>query len=110
MQNCGSGALSGWLGLLQVLDRGGALVAQMGEQDVGELAASAAPQRFQDRLMLAHGLAPALPLAGEIGGIADAADASGETGVSRKQDGVARGLDDLLVDELVDAEIAVHVA
>src|ERR1700751_3240320 len=54
---------SGRLGLLQVLPRGGAFVAQVGEQDVGELAAGAAAQRFQDRLVLAHGLAPALTLA-----------------------------------------------
>src|SRR6185437_10522788 len=82
----------------------------MGEQDVGEFAARAAAQRLQDRLVLAHGLAPALALAGEIGGVADAADASGEAGEGRKQGGVARSLDDLLMNELVDAEIAMHVA
>src|SRR6185437_4149566 len=97
------------LDLLQMLHRRRALVAQVGEQDVGELAAGATAQRFQDRLVLAHGLAPALALAGEIGGVADAADTSGEAGIGREQGGVARGLDDLLVDELVDAEIAVHV-
>ena len=50
------------------------------------------------------------PLAGEIGGIADAADPAGKTGVGRAQGLVARGRDDALVDALVDLEIAVHVA
>src|SRR4029453_18327319 len=92
----------------QMLDSGGALVAQMLEQDVGELAAGAAAQRIQDRLMLAHGLAPALPLAGEIGGVADAADPAGKAGIGGAQGLVARSRNDALVDALVDLEIAMH--
>ena len=72
--------------------------------------AGAAAQRIQDRFVLAHGLAPALPLAREIGGIADAADPAGKTGVGRAQGLVARGGNDALVDALVDLKIAVHVA
>src|SRR5579863_7778223 len=63
---------------VEVLDRRGALVAQMLEQDVRQLIAGAAAQRLQDRLVLAHGLAPALALAGEIGGVAHAANPAGE--------------------------------
>ena len=67
----------------QMLDRRRALVAQMREQDVGQFAAGAPAQRLQDRLVLAHGLAPALALAGEIGGVADAADAPGKARIGR---------------------------
>src|SRR6202021_3995355 len=94
---------------LEVLGRSGLLVAQVLEQNVREFVAGAAAQRLQDRLVFPHGLAPALALAGEIGGIAHAADASGEVRVSRLQRLVARGLDDLLMDQLIDAEILVHV-
>src|SRR5262245_37252796 len=93
-----------------MLDSGGSLVAQMLEQDVGKLAAGAAAQRIQDRLVLAHGLTPALPLAGEIGGVADAADPACKAGIGSAQGLVARSRDDALVDALVDGEIAVHVA
>src|SRR5262245_24269430 len=94
----------------QMLDSGGSLVAQMLEQDVGEFAAGAAAERIQDRLVLAHGLAPALPLAGEIGGVADTADPPGETGIGGAQGLITCGRDDALMDALVDREIAVHVA
>ena len=100
----------GRLARLQMLDRGGPLVAQMDEQDVAEFAAGAAAQRIQDGLVLAHGFAPSLPLAGEIGGVAHPPDPSGEIGVGAEQRRVARGFDDLLVDQLVDPKIAVHVA
>ena len=93
-----------------MLDRGGALVAQMVEQDVRELAARPPPQRVEDHFMLAHRFAPALALAGKIGGIADAPDPAGEIGVSRQQGSVARGLDNFVMDGLVDPEVAVHVA
>src|SRR6266852_8014492 len=93
-----------------MLDRGGSLVAQMLEQDVAELAACPPPQRLEDHLMFAHRLAPALALAGEIGGIADAAYPAGEIRIGRQQCSVAGRLDDFLMDELVDLEIAVHVA
>ena len=69
----------------QMFNGGGSLVAQVLEQDVAQLASGAAAQRIQDRFVLAHGLAPALPLAREIGGIADAADPAGKTGVGRVQ-------------------------
>ena len=61
-----------------MLDRGRSLVAQMVEQDVRELTARPPPQRVEDHFMLAHRFAPALALAGEIGGIADAPDPAGE--------------------------------
>src|SRR5258708_6730239 len=78
---------SSWLGcgrvaVLQVLDGGGALVAQMDEQDVAELAAGAATQRVQDGFVLPHRFTPALPLAGKIRGVANPADPPGEVGVS----------------------------
>src|SRR6266478_3186858 len=60
--------------------------------------------------MFAHGFAPSLALAGKIGGVANPANAPGEVGVSALQRRVPRSLDDLLVDQLIDAEIAVHVA
>src|SRR6202166_1109615 len=88
---------SGWLGrgrraFVQVFDGRGPLVAQVPEQDIAELAAGTAAQRVQDGLVLAHRLAPALPLAGEIGGVADPADPSREAGVSAPERRVARGL------------------
>src|SRR6202161_4738777 len=89
---------------LEVLDRRGPLVAQVLEQDVRKFAAGAAAQRFQDRLVLPPGLAPALALAGEIGGIADAADTPRNVRVSRLQRLVAGGLDDLLMDRLIGEE------
>ncbi len=52
----------------QMFDGCGSLVAQVLEKDVAQLASGAAAQRVQDRFVLAHGLAPALPLAREIGG------------------------------------------
>src|ERR1700758_204488 len=76
---------SGRLGRAQMLDGGGPLVAQMSEQDVAELASGAAAQRLQDGLVLAHRFAPALALAGKIGGITHAANAAGEIGVSGLQ-------------------------
>src|ERR1700730_12885840 len=91
-------------------DRGGSLVAQMLEEDVAKLAARPPPQRVQDHFMLAHRLAPALPLASKIGGIADAAYPAGEIGTGRQQCSVAGRLDNFLMDELVDLEVAVHVA
>src|ERR1700722_13447089 len=92
------------VGGFEVLDGSLPLVAQVLEQDVRELAAGAAAQRLQDRLMLAHRLTPALALAGEIGGIAHAADSPRKVGVGRFQRFVARGLDDLLMDQLIDVE------
>src|ERR1700689_2646497 len=86
---------------LEVLDRRGPLVAQVLEQDVREFVAGAAAQRFQDRLVLAHGLAPALALAGEIGGIAHPANAPRNVRVSVFKRLIARGLDDLLMDRLI---------
>src|SRR5258707_293689 len=80
------------------------------EQNVAEFRAGAAAQRLQDGFMLTHRLAPAVALAGKIGGIAHPAYPSGEVGVSAKQRRVARRFQDLVVDQLVDAEIAVHVA
>src|SRR5450631_4610843 len=67
-------------------------------------------RRVQDHLVFAHRFTPALALAGEIGGVAHPTDSSGETSVSVAQRRVARGLDDLLVNQLVDAKVAVHVA
>src|SRR5262245_12082735 len=71
------------LNLAEMLDRGSTLVAQMVEQDVAQLASGAPAQRIEDRLMLAHRLSPALPLARKIGGIAHPADPPGKIGVSR---------------------------
>src|ERR1700730_1362722 len=96
--------------LVQVLNCGGPLVAQMLEQDVAEFAAGSATQRLQDGLVFAHRLTPALPLAGKIGGVANPANPPGEIGISALERRVARGFDDLLVDQLVDAKITVHVA
>src|SRR3981081_1712572 len=93
-----------------MLDRGGLLVAQMVEEDVAELAACAPSQRIQDHFMLAHRFAPALAFAGKIGGVANPAYPPGEVGISRQQYSVAGGLDNFLMDELVDLEVAVHVA
>src|SRR2546423_4074411 len=81
---CGSGC-SGTSCRGQMFNGGGSLVAQVLEQDVAELACGAAAQRIQDRFVLAHRLAPALPLAREIGGIADAAGPARKTGISRRQ-------------------------
>src|SRR2546421_12675141 len=81
----------------QMFNGGGSLVAQVLEQDVAELASGAAAQRIQDRFVLAHGLAPALPLAREIGGITDASDPAGKTGVGRVQGLVACGRNGTLV-------------
>src|SRR5439155_4086246 len=94
----------------QMFNGCGSLVAQVMKKDVAQLTSGAAAQRIQDRFVLAHGLAPALPLAREIGGIADAADPAGKTGVGRMQGLVARGSNDALVDALVGMKIAVHVA
>src|SRR5450432_1074111 len=94
----------------QMLDRGSPLVAQMLEQDVTELVAGATTQRLQDGFMFTHRFAPAVALAGKIGGVANPANPSREVGIGALQRRVARSLDDLLVDQLVDAEIAVHVA
>src|SRR4030088_2184762 len=93
-----------------MLDRGGLLVAQMVEEDVAELAACAPSQRIQDHFMLAHRFAPALAFAGKIGGIANTAYPAGEVGISRQQCSVAGCLDNFLMNELVGAEVAVHVA
>src|SRR5882757_8427039 len=93
-----------------MVDRGSSLVAQMLEEDVAEFAACSSPQRLEDHFVLAHRLAPALALAGKISGIADAAYPAGEIGVSRQQCSVAGRFDNFLMDELVDLEVAVHVA
>src|SRR5438132_12402709 len=92
-------------GRAQMFDRSPPLVAQVVEQDVAEFAAGAATQRLQDGLVLAHGLTPSLALAGKIGGVANTPDPSCEVGVGALEHCVARGLDDLLVVQLVDAEI-----
>src|ERR1700737_4618363 len=94
----------------QMRDRGGSLVAQVLEEDVAKLAARPPPQRVEDHFMLAHRLAPALALAGKISGIADAAYSAGDIGISRQQCSVAGRLDNFLMDELVDLQVAVHVA
>src|SRR5665647_76233 len=67
--------------LFQMLHRGGPLVAQMPEQDVAELAAGATTQRVQDGFVFAHRFAPAVTLAGKIGGIANPANSPGEVGI-----------------------------
>src|ERR1700722_1627638 len=95
---------------LEMLDCVVSLVAQMREQDVAELAAGAAAQRIQNGFVLAHRFAPALALAGEIGGGAHPPDPSGEVRIGAGQRRIAGGFDDLLVDQLVDEEIVVHVA
>src|SRR3982074_3909493 len=93
-----------------MLDRGGLLVAQMVEEDVADFSACAPSQRIQDHFMLAHRFAPALAFAGKIGGVANPAYPPGEVGISRQQYSVAGRLDNFLMDELVDLEVAVHVA
>src|SRR6266481_9266218 len=107
-----SGALSGLDGdsVLQMFDGSSPLVAQMYKQNVAEFATSTATQCVQDGLVFAHGFPPPLALAGKIGGVADATNAAGEVGVSASQRCVARGFDDLVMDQLIDAEIAMHVA
>src|SRR5580692_11146256 len=86
---------------LQMLDRSGSLVAQVPEQDVAEFASRAATQRVQDRLVFAHRFTPALALAGEIGGIAYPANPPRKVCVRALERRIARGFDDLLVDQLV---------
>src|SRR5258705_9760390 len=85
----------------QMFNGCGSLVAQMLEQDVAQLASGAAAQRIQDRFVFAHGLTPALPLAREIGGIADAADTAGKTGLCPAQGLVPPGGNDVPADALV---------
>lgn len=86
------------------------LVAQMHEQDVAELTAGAPPQRVQNGFVFAHRFSPPLSLARKIGRVANPANPSGEVGVSAPQRRVARGFDDLQMDQLIDVEIAVHIA
>ena len=87
---------------LEMFDGGDPLVAQMREQDVAEFAAGAAAQRLQDGLVFAHRFPPTLALAGKIGGVAHPPDSPGEVRVGALECRVARGFDDLLVDQLVD--------
>ena len=86
-----------------MFDRGRALVAQVLEQDIAQLAGGAAAKGVQDRLVLAHRFAPAIALASEIGGVAHPADPSCEVGVGAAQRCIAGGFDDLLMDQLVVA-------
>ncbi len=85
------------------------LLRKCGEQDVGKFAAGAAAQRFQDGLVLAHGFAPSARVCGR-NWRNSGCDGSGRRSWRRSPAArVARGLDDLLMDQLIDAEIAVHV-
>ena len=65
------------------------LLAQMSEQNIAEFVAGAAAQGVQDGLVLAHSLAPALTLAGEVGGVTDPANPTGKTAVGRQQRRIA---------------------
>src|SRR5258707_8859276 len=84
-------------GLMEVSNRGEPLVAQVAKQDVAQFGPRAPAQRLQDGLMFTHRFAPALPLAGKIGGIANSTNSAGEIGVGLTQRDVARRVDDLLM-------------
>src|SRR4029077_12907753 len=93
-----------------MLDGRGLFVAQMTEQNITQLRSGSPPKRIQNGFVFAHGFAPAFALASKVGGIADATNPAGKVGVGCLQRGVAGSLNNFLMDELVDAKIAMHIA
>src|SRR5882672_2642495 len=88
-RRCARGRAGGGSAVGEVFDGSRPLLAQMSEQNIAEFVAGAAAQGVQDGLVLAHSLAPALALAGEVGGVTDSANPTGKTAVGSQQRRIA---------------------
>jgi 2-hydroxy-3-oxopropionate reductase len=88
----------------QLFDRGEALEPQVTIEDLAEVGRIASPQGIEHLLVLAHGFTPTVALQ-RVGRVSRRAEAAGQGGVSREQERVGGGLDDPLMDHLIEPEI-----